>query len=76
MRAGHVAQGQRAREVIPVVFQRLLHAFAHGLEAGEVDDGVHVVLGEDAVERRAIEEVRLVEFQAVELLRSSTTTTW
>ena len=71
VRAGHVAQGQRAREVIPVVFQRLLHAFAHGLEAGEVDDGVHVVLGEDAVERRAIEDVRLVEFQAVVVCRQA-----
>ena len=71
VRAGHVAQGQRAREIVPVVFQRLLHAFAHGLEAGEVDDGVHFVLGEDAVERRAIEDVRLVEFQAVVVCRQA-----
>ena len=52
--ARHVAQHQRAGDVVPVVLKRLLHAFAHGLEAGEVDDGVDVVLVEDGVERLAV----------------------
>ena len=34
--AGHVAQHQRAADIVAVVFQRLLHAFPDRLEAGEV----------------------------------------
>ena len=71
VRAGHVAQGQRAREIVPVVFQRLLHAFAHGLEAGEVDDGVDVVLLEDALECKPIQDVSLVENESVVIRRKS-----
>ena len=63
--AGDAAQHQRAGDVVPVVLQRLLDAFAHGLEAGEVDDGVDVVFLEDALKRLAVEDVVLVERQAV-----------
>ena len=65
MRARHVAQRQRAGEVVPVVLERLLHAFAHGLEAGEVNDGVDVVLGEHLVKGIAVKNIDLVELQLV-----------
>ena len=63
MVARHIAQHQRAGDVVPVVLQRLLHAFANRLEAGEVDDGVNVVFGEDGVKRFSVQDVLLVETQ-------------
>ena len=59
--ARDIAQDERARDVVPVVLKRLLHAFAHRLETGEVDDCIDVMLGEDGFHRIAVEHVRLVE---------------
>ena len=61
MIARDIAQDERARDVVPVVLKRLLHALPHRLETGEVDDRVDVVLGEDGFHRVAVEHVRLVE---------------
>ena len=61
MIARDVAQDQRARDVVPVVLERLLHALPHRLETGEVDDCIDVMLGEDGFHRIAVEHVRLVE---------------
>ncbi len=47
--AGHLAQRERAGDVVPVVLQRLCHRLAHGLEACEVDDDIDGVGGEDSV---------------------------
>ncbi len=67
MRPRHVAQRQGSGDVVPIVFQRLLHAFADGLECGEVDDGVDVVRGKDPLKRLPVEDVGLVKRQAVAL---------
>ena len=64
-RTRRLAQHEGARHVVPVVLERLLNALAHGLEAGEVDDGIDVVLGEHAVERFAVEDAGLVERQSI-----------
>ncbi len=63
--AGNVEQHQRAGHVVPVVLKGLLGAFAHGLEAGEVDDGVDAVLGEGALARLAVQDGSLHELQLV-----------
>ena len=56
-----LADGQRAIEVVAVVFERLGNGLAHGLVRGEVDDRVDRVLGEDAVKRGAVAGIGLVE---------------
>ena len=63
--AGHVKEHQRTCYVVPVVFERLLRGFAHGLEASEMNDGVDVVLGEHALACFAIEDGSLDELQLV-----------
>ena len=63
--ACHLAQHQGAGDVVPVVLERLLDAFTDGLEAGEVDDHVYVVLVEDALKGLAVENAGLVEAQPV-----------
>ena len=54
-------QVQGADEVVVVVLERFADGLAHGLEAGEVDDGVDPLLGEDAVHRGLVHEVDVVE---------------
>ena len=54
-------QVQRADEVVVVVLQRLPDRFAHGLQAGEVDDGVDRCPGEDGVDGGLVHQVHLVE---------------
>ncbi len=49
VRARYVAEHKRSRDVVPVVLEGLLDAFAHGLEPREVDDRIDVVFGEDAL---------------------------
>ena len=61
MIARDIAQDERARDVVPVVLERLAHALAYRLEAGEVNDRINIVLGEDGFHRVAVEHVRLVE---------------
>ncbi len=67
MAARHVAQRQRAGHVVPVVLERLLHAFAHGLEPGEVDDDIHRMTLEHLLQRLGIQDALLVEGQAAAL---------
>jgi len=52
-----------------VVLEGLGYAFAYGFEAGEVDDGVEAVFGEDAVEGLAVAyiDVVVLDFLADEL---------
>ena len=61
----HIEQDQGVDQIVGVVLKRLADALAHGLEAGEVDDGIDVVLGEHAVERFAVEDAGLVERQSI-----------
>jgi len=56
-------QIERAGDVIAVVAQWLSHGFAHGLQRGEVDDGVDGRGGEDGIERRRVEQIDAVEGQ-------------
>ena len=65
MVARHVEQYQRTGNVVPVVLKRLFGAFAHCLEAGEVDDGVDAVLGEGALARLAVQDGGLHELQLI-----------
>ena len=59
--AGHIGQHQSARDVVPVVLQRLGHTLAHGFEAGEMDDDVYGMGREDGLQSRTVENARLVE---------------
>ena len=61
----HIRQHQRAAHVVPVILQRLLHAFAHGFEAGEVDDAVDVMLREHALQRGFVQDGGFDELEAV-----------
>ena len=65
MLAHDLAQHDGARDVVLVVLKRLLHAFAHGLEAGEVDDRVDGLLVEHGRERFSVKDVDLVERHVV-----------
>ena len=65
MLARHVAQHERAGNVVPVVLKRFLHAFSHGLEAGKVDDGVYVVSIEHLGKGFPVEDVHLIESKAL-----------
>ena len=59
---GHgLDQRERGVEVVAVISQRDAAAFAHGLEAGEVDDGVDLMRGENFLQRGAVADIRLVE---------------
>ena len=59
---GHgLQQRQGGVQIIAVVFQRQLHRFAHGLEAGEVDDGVEIVLLEHLLQRGTVGHVHPVK---------------
>ena len=59
--AHDVKKDEGAVHVVFVVFQRLGAAFAHGLEACEVDAGIEVVLVEHALEAFAVADVDLIE---------------
>ena len=59
--ASNFAQNQGAGDVVPVVLKRLGHRLAYGLEAGEVDNDVHGVHGENGLQGGAVQNVRLVE---------------
>ena len=53
----HLEQHKRGVQVVVVVFDRLGHGLAHGLETGEVNDPIDVVFGEDAFHKRLIAHV-------------------
>ncbi len=65
MLAHDVHEGERVAEVVGVVLDRLGDGLAHGLEAGEVDHAVDLVLVEDALERLAVVHVGAVEGEAL-----------
>ena len=67
MLASDIAQHQGACDVVPVILERFLHAFANGLEACEVNDDVDVVLVERFGHSVAIEDIGLDEAQAIVL---------
>ena len=48
-----------------VVAEGLLDAFAYGLQAREVDDGVDLVLGEDFLQALPVQKVGFVEFEVL-----------
>ena len=56
----HLEQHKRGVQVVVVVFDRLGHGLAHGLETGEVNDPIDVVFGEDAFHKRLIAHVTVV----------------
>ena len=59
---GHgLQQRQRGVQVVAVVFQRLFHRLTHGLEAGEVDDGLEIVLLEHLLQSGPVGHVNLVK---------------
>ena len=55
--AHDVDEGEGVADVVGVVLDGLGHRLAHGLEAGEVDHAVDVVLGEHVLERVAVVDV-------------------
>ena len=61
MIAHRLEQNERTHQVVIVVFDGLCDTLAHGLEPREVDDGVDGMFPKDAVENRAVADVRLVE---------------
>ncbi len=65
MIARDVREHQGARDVVPVILERLRHRFADGFEAREVDDDVDVVGGEDTLERIAVQDGGSVEDEVV-----------
>src|SRR5699024_10205694 len=50
----HLGEVQQRVEVVAVVTQGLAHRLAHGLEPGQVDDGVDLVLGEHLTQRGGV----------------------
>ncbi len=52
-----------AGEIVVVIAQRDLDGLSHGLQAGEMDDRIEVLLGEDPVDRAPIEEVAMVKLE-------------
>ncbi len=58
-----LGQHQGGVEVVVIVPPGLGNALAHGLEAGEVNDGGNFIFGEDFPEQRLVPDVALVEFQ-------------
>ena len=64
-----VAHGVDEREGVPdvvgVVLDGLLHALSHGLVSGEVDDAVHGLLVEDALQGLAVVDVGAVEGESL-----------
>ncbi len=59
------AEADGGEEVVVVVFQRHLHGFSHRLETGKMDRRTDVVLFKDAVERRAVAHVVLIEIHVL-----------
>ena len=57
MLAHDVAEHEDAVHVVFIVLQRFGHRLAHSLEAGEVDDGINLVVGEDLVHGGAVADV-------------------
>ena len=53
-------QHERGVQVVVVVFDRLGHGLAHGLESGEMNDPVDVVLGEDTLHERLVAHVAII----------------
>ena len=47
--------------MVAIVLQGLFDAFAHGLEAGEVDDGIDPVLGKGLPQALLVLAVQLIE---------------
>ena len=56
-----LAEAHGGEEIVVVVFQRHRHGLADGLEPGEVDRAVDAVLFKNAVERRTVAHVVLIE---------------
>ncbi len=52
-------------QIVVVVFQRFAHGFAHGLESGEMDDGIDVISREQQFRRHCVAEVHLDERDVV-----------
>ena len=59
--AERLGERDRGVQVVVVVFQRLRDGFADRLQPGEMDGAVDLVLGEDAFERGAVADIRLIE---------------
>ena len=53
-------QHERGIQIVVVVFDRLGHGLAHGLESGEMNDPVDVVLGEDTLHERLVAHVAII----------------
>lgn len=52
-------------DVVAIIFEGFLDGFADGFKAGEVEDGIELVVGKKLVERGGVFEVDLVEFWEV-----------
>ena len=61
MAAHRLAEGDGRAEVVVVVLQRYFDRFAHGLQTGEVDDAVDIVLFKYLIEPFTVAHVCLVE---------------
>ena len=59
------ADGQRAVEVVAIVFHRLGHGLADGLVRRKVDDRIDLVFGKDLVHRRKVAAIRVVELHGL-----------
>ena len=57
-------QLHRAAQVVAVILERLGHAFAHGLEAGEMDDRIDRKALEDTAHGLRVEQRRTDEMEA------------
>ena len=60
-----VTQDQRTGDVVVIIFQRLCHGFAHGLQACEMDDRINLLFIKHLRQCRCIQQIHLVEFQAL-----------
>ena len=59
--AHHIEEDEGAVHIVFVVFERLHAAFAHGLESGEVDAGVKLMLIEHLLQAFAVADIYFVE---------------
>ena len=64
-RTAYLQQINRPDDVVPVIMKGHLHRLAYGLDRREVYDAVDLVLAEDLRELVLVEEVAVVELDAL-----------
>ena len=60
--AHRIEQYEHARDVVMIIFERLLHRLAYRFQPRKIDDRIDLIFGKDLIERGGVEDIVFIKF--------------